>query len=108
MKKILLICLITLIVGCEKKTENVDDKSAAIQFEKSDQKISEFLDILDNPNAIKDQHMKILCKDYPIVYEQEYLPALLKLSNDLSKDKLMNDLKISTDYYSEKLGISCD
>jgi hypothetical protein len=46
--------------------------------------------------------------DYPKIYEHEYLPALLKLSNAEPKDKLMNDLKITTDYYSEKLNITCD
>ena len=108
MKKILLICLTTLIVGCDKQTEKVDNSSIQQQFDESDEKIEGFLDILDDPNADKELQRKVLCTDYPKVYEQEYLPALLKLSNDEPKEKLIDDFKITTDYYSQKLGIKCD
>jgi hypothetical protein len=46
-------------------------------FEKSDKKIGEFLDILDDPHADKELQRKVLCTDYPKIYEHEYLPALL-------------------------------
>lgn len=108
MKKILLICLATIIVGCQKQTEKADDSAVSKQFDESDKKIGKFLDILDDPKADKELQRKVLCTDYPKVYEQEYLPALLKLSNAESKDKLMSDFKISTNYYSDKLGITCD
>ncbi|MDM1021079.1 hypothetical protein QSV37_12315 [Acinetobacter sp. VNK23] len=50
----------------------------------------------------------MLCKDYPKLYESKYVPALLKLApKDYTKEKLMADLKVSTDYYADKLGISC-
>ena len=96
-----------MIVGCQKQPEKVnepDEKS----FEESDKKIGKFLDILDDPSADIELQRKVLCYDYPKIYEHEYLPALLKLSQAEPKDKLMNDLKITTDYYSEKLGIICD
>lgn len=107
MKKILLICLATMIVGCQKQPEKVNE-SVEKSFEESDKKIGKFLDILDDPKADKELQRKVLCTDYPKVYEQEYLPALLKLSQAEPRDKLMNDLKITTDYYSEKLNITCD
>ena len=107
MKKILLICLAIMIVGCQKQPEKVNE-SVEKSFEESDKKIGEFLDILDDPHADKELQRKVLCTDYPKIYEHEYLPALLKLSNAEPKDKLMNDLKITTDYYSEKLNITCD
>ena len=96
-----------MIVGCQKQPEKVNE-SAEKSFEVSDKKIGKFLDILDDPKADKELQRKVLCTDYPKVYEQEYLPVLLKLSNAEPKDKLMNDLKITTDYYSEKLNITCD
>ena len=108
MKKILLICLTTLIVGCEKQPEKVDNSSIQQQFDESDKRIEGFLDILDDRNADKDLQRKVLCSDYPKVYEQEYLPALLKLSNDESKEKLIDDFKITTEYYSQKLKIVCE
>lgn len=107
MKKILLICIAIMAVGCQKQPEKVD-QSANKQFDESDKKIGEFLDILDDPKAAKEVQRKILCIDYPKVYEQEYLPALLKLSNAEPKEKLMDDFKITIDYYSDKLGIICD
>lgn len=44
MKKILLVCLATLIVGCEKQSEKVDNSSILKQFDESDKKIEGFLD----------------------------------------------------------------
>lgn len=96
-----------MIVGCQKQPEKVNE-SAEKSFEVSDKKIGKFLDILDDPKADKELQRKVLCTDYPKVYGQEYLPALLKLSQAEPRDKLMNDLKITTDYYSEKLNITCD
>ncbi|WP_039047539.1 hypothetical protein [Acinetobacter junii] len=107
MKKILLICLTTMIVGYEKQSEK-QNENASDKFDTSDQKISGFLDLLDNPNADKEAQRKVLCEDYPKVYEKEYMPALMKLSTQDTKEKLLSDLKITTDYYSQKLGITCD
>lgn len=107
MKKLILICLTTMIIGCEKQPEQ-NDMTASVQFEKADQKITEYLDLLDNPNADKTEQKKVLCIEYPKVYEQEYMPALLRLTKEETRENLLNDLKISTDYYSEKLGIICD
>jgi len=63
---------------------------------------------LDNPDTPKQEQTRVLCKDYPNLYESKYIPALLKLApKDYSKEKLMSDLKVSTDYYAEKLDINC-
>lgn len=96
-----------MIVGCEKQPE-VQNGKATDKFDTADQKISGFLDLLDNPDADKDAQKKVLCEDYPKVYEKEYMPALMKLSTQDTKEKLLSDLKITTDYYSQKLGITCD
>lgn len=107
MKKLLLICLTTMIIGCEKQPE-IQNENASEKFDAADQKISGFLDLLDNPNADKEAQKKVLCEDYPKVYEKEYMPALMKLSTQDTKEKLLNDLKITTDYYSQKLAITCE
>lgn len=107
MKKLLLICLTTMIIGCEKQPE-IQNEKASEKFDAADQKISGFLDLLENPNADKEAQKKVLCEDYPNLYEKEYMPALMKLSTQDTKEKLLNDLKITTDYYSQKLGITCD
>jgi hypothetical protein len=53
MKKILLISLVTMIVGCQKQPEKVDDSAADKQFEESDKKIGEFLDTLRTLMPVK-------------------------------------------------------
>ncbi|MCU4336164.1 MULTISPECIES: hypothetical protein [Acinetobacter] len=96
-----------LFVGCNKQPE-VKSEKAQESFEVVDNKISEYMDILDNPDTPKQEQTRVLCKDYPNLYESKYIPALLKLApKDYSKEKLMSDLKISTDYYAEKLDINC-
>ncbi|MFV5592774.1 hypothetical protein [Acinetobacter junii] len=108
MKKLILIGIFSFsISGCQKQPE-VQNEKASEKFDAADQKISDYLDLLDNPNADKEAQKKVLCEDYPKVYEKEYMPALMKLSTQDTKEKLLNDLKITTDYYSQKLGITCD
>ncbi|MCH7306161.1 MULTISPECIES: hypothetical protein [Acinetobacter] len=96
-----------LFIGCNKQPE-VKSEKAQESFEVVDNKISEYMDILDNPDTPKQEQTRVLCKDYPNLYESKYIPALLKLApKDYSKEKLMSDLKVSTDYYAEKLDINC-
>ncbi|MGG2098146.1 hypothetical protein ABFY41_11300 [Acinetobacter haemolyticus] len=107
MRKTLFICTFALIAGCEKQPEQ-SNLPATTQFEKADIKINGFLDFLDNPTADKSEQKNVLCVEYPAVYEHEYMPALLQLTEEETKENLLKDLKISTDYYKEKLEIVCD
>jgi hypothetical protein len=106
--KILCLGLISILfAGCNKQPE-VKNEQAQESFEVVDNKISEYMDILDNPDTPKEQQTQVLCKDYPKLYESKYVPALLKLApKDYTREKLMSDLKVSTDYYAEKLDIIC-
>ncbi len=62
--------------------------------------------MLDDPNTDKELQIKILCEGYPKVYELDYMPALLKISpQDYTKEKLLSDFKVVTDYYANKLSI---
>lgn len=109
-KILTLTVLTTIFVGCQKQPEQSDKEqvSAAAQFDASDKKIGEYLDILDDPKASKEEQTKILCEDYPRLYTTVYMPALIKLSpKDNNEIRLMRDLKLATDYYAGKLSIKC-
>lgn len=107
MKKLIFVCFVTVIVGCQKQPEKIIE-STDKSFEDADAKLSSYLDILDSKNAKKKDQKTILCEEYPQVYEHEYMPNLLKLSNTDSKEKLLNDLRVTTEYYSQKLDIICE
>lgn len=97
-----------MIVGCQEQPEKGDNSAASKQFEESDKKIGGFLDILDDQKADKEVQRKVLCIDFPRVYKEEYMPSFNKLDIPPSQKAGLDDLKKSTDYYSQKLGITCD
>ncbi|WP_289846266.1 hypothetical protein [Acinetobacter haemolyticus] len=41
------------------------------------------------------------------MYEQEYMPTILQLISDETKESLLKDFKFATDYYKKKLEIVC-
>ncbi|MPW43375.1 hypothetical protein [Acinetobacter guerrae] len=99
-----------LLVGCDnqpkEKSDNIDYKA---QFEKSDDKISSFLDKLDDPNTKLSEQKQILCNDWPKTYKEEYSPALIKLQpKEYTQDKLDKELKSAVDFYKQKLNIKCE
>ena len=106
--------LFTMLTGCEKQpqqavaTQNSDNPTITAQFEKSDNRISKFLDRLDDPNTTQDARIQILCKDYPTEYKENYMASLLKLSpGEYTESKLIKDLDIALDYYKKKDNIQC-
>ena len=99
------------ITGCQKQQaeDPKENSTATAQFEKSDNRISKFLDQLDDPNTTQDTRMQILCKDYPTEYKTNYMPALMKLSpGEYTEGKLIKDLNIALDYYKSEFGIKCE
>jgi len=116
MKKLLFILLLISFAatGCTKQPDEskmalpAGQKSAdTIQFEVADQKIGFFLDKLDNPKTTLEERKQILCKDYPEVYAKEYVPALLKRSQQYSQEELEGDLKKVLDFYKVRDNIKC-
>lgn len=104
------------LTGCDNQTKvtevsNSDETDSSIanaQFEKSDNRISKFLDRLDDPNTSQDARIQILCKDYPAEYKNNYMLSLMKLSpGEYTEGKLMKDLDIALDYYKKKDNIQC-
>ncbi|MCH7330230.1 hypothetical protein [Acinetobacter modestus] len=105
-----LILFTTFVSGCQKQPEtkltDADHSKVEAQFNESDKKIGEYLDVLDDPKASKELKTKIICEDYPWLYNSVYMPALLKLSpKDNNEMSLKKDLKLATDYYANKLSI---
>ncbi|RPE28318.1 hypothetical protein EC846_2764 [Acinetobacter sp. BIGb0102] len=111
-KVISLVIFAAMMIGCQKQSEQEKESAnldAKVQFAEADQKISEYLDLLDDHNADKEQQTQVLCKEYPMLYETKYMPALLRISpNDYSKETLLKDLKLAMEYYESKLQIDCN
>lgn len=105
--------LIFSITGCQKQPEQANaaepqvDMTAKAEFELSDNKISKFLDQLDNPSTLKATRTQILCKDYPAEYKTHYMPALLKLTPTYTEAGLLSDLDSALNYYKNKDDIQC-
>lgn len=101
------------ITACQKQPEQPtaepsNNPAVTVQFEQADQKISDFLDQLDDPDTSQERRAQIICKDYPAVYKNEYMPALLKLSPDeYTEPQLLQDMKIALDYYVQKDKVIC-
>jgi len=114
-QKILLVFSILAFTGCQKQPEQAataepsNDPAVTVKFEQADQKISDFLDQLDDPKTSQERRAQIICKDYPAVYKNEYIPALLKLSpNKYTEPKLLQDMKIALNYYVQKDKVICN
>ena len=102
-----------ILTGCDKQpdqaiTESSTNQTITAQFEQSDEKITKYLDQLDDPNTTQEVRIQILCKDYPAEYKTNYMPALMKLSpSEYTESKLIKDLDIALDYYKKKDNIQC-
>lgn len=110
------ILFLIILTGCDNQSKvaeasnstEIDSSIANTKFEKSDKKISTYLDQLDDPNTPQEARIQILCKDYPAEYKNNYMPALMKLSpGEYTEGKLMKDLDIALDYYKKKDNIHC-
>ncbi len=107
MNKILIICITVLIAGCNQQF-NFGERVAKKHLAEANRKIEYFLVVLDDPLADKDDQEYILCFDYPKIYKYEFVPAMLKLSDDEPKEKLIDEFKNTTEYYTQKLKIVCE
>jgi hypothetical protein len=104
--------LLTILTGCNKPPKPTVTESSnptiTAQFEQSDEKITKYLDQLDDPNTTQDARIQILCKDYPVEYKTNYIPSLLRLSpGEYTEAKLLSDLESALDYYKNSFEIKC-
>ncbi len=84
------------------------DSQVSTAFQQADEKITHFLDQLENPDLAISVKEKILCQDFPRVYQQDYIPALTKLSSENTQpQQLQQELEFTLNYYQQMLQIRC-
>ncbi|EHU1558471.1 hypothetical protein OHV62_14920 [Acinetobacter baumannii] len=100
---------LVLLVSCAKQTETKPlPPSVEEQFMQSSQQINKMLDALENREVALNVKREILCKTYPEVYKNQYMPALLKLSpNVYTKETLLRDYEAVISFYKKAWSIHC-
>ncbi|MDC4556655.1 hypothetical protein OHV56_19450 [Acinetobacter baumannii] len=96
-------------VGCTKQDKIKPlPPSVEEQFMQSSQQINKMLDALNNHDVPIDEKREILCKTYPEVYKNQYMPALLKLSpNVYTKETLLRDYEAVISFYKKAWSLYC-
>ncbi|MFV5390018.1 hypothetical protein [Acinetobacter baumannii] len=100
---------LVLLVSCAKQTETKPlPPSVEEQFMQSSQQINKMLDALENREVALNVKREILCKTYPEVYKNQYMPALLKLSpNVYTKETLLRDYEAVISFYKKTFVVNC-
>lgn len=97
------------LVSCTKQMETKTlPPSVEAQFMSADQQVGKMLDDLNNRDVPIQRKREILCKTYPEVYKNQYMPALLKLSpNVYTKETLLRDYEAVISFYKKAWSIHC-
>lgn len=103
----LLICL--SLISCTKQVENKQrPPSVDKQYQSANQQIEKMLDAINNREVPLEKKREILCKTYPEVYKNHYMPALLKLSaHQYSEEVLLRDFEAVISFYEKAFVINC-
>lgn len=103
----LLMCL--TFIGCTKQIENKPlPPSVEEEYLTSKQEIDKMLDALNNREVPLEKKREILCKTYPEVYKNQYMPALLKITSDqYSEETLLRDFEAVISFYEKAFVINC-
>lgn len=109
---ILSFCLLislSLVGGCSKDVENKPlHPSVDKQYQSANQQIEKMLDELNNREVPLEKKREILCKTYPEVYKNHYMPALLKLSPaQYTEETLLRDFEAVIKFYKQAWSIKC-
>ncbi|EXD50004.1 hypothetical protein J498_3754 [Acinetobacter baumannii 781407] len=96
-------------VGCTKQAETIPlPPSVEEQYLTSNQEIGKMLDAFNNHDVPIDEKREILCKTYPEVYKNQYMPALLLLSpNVYTKENHLRDYEAVISFYKKAWSIHC-
>ncbi|XZU98180.1 hypothetical protein ACT4YK_06360 [Acinetobacter baumannii] len=100
---------IVVLISCTKKVEIKPlPPSAEEEYLTSKHEIDKMLDALNNHDVPINEKRKILCKTYPDVYKNHYMPALLKLSPDqYTEEILLRDFEAVIKFYKQAWSIKC-
>ncbi|WP_306669827.1 MULTISPECIES: hypothetical protein [Acinetobacter] len=108
------VTLITLIlslafIGCQKQpSQDIDPITTTAALENSDNILSKYIEKLDSEFTTQEVRVKILCRDYPHEYKNNYMPNLLKLSpGEYSETVLLADMDLVLDHYKQTSNIQC-
>jgi len=96
-------------IGCSKKVEIKPlPPSVEEDYLTSKHEIDKMLDALNNHDVPNDEKREILCKSYPEVYKNHYMPALLKPSpHQYSEEVLLRDFEAVIKFYKQAWSIKC-
>lgn len=110
-KSILSSCLLISLafIGCSKEAEIKPlPPSVEEEYLTSNNEIDKMLDALNNHDVPIDEKREILCKTYPEVYKNHYMPALLKLSPaQYTEETLLRDFEAVIKFYKQAWSIKC-
>ncbi|WP_171264971.1 hypothetical protein [Acinetobacter nosocomialis] len=110
-RSILSSCLLISLafIGCSKEVEiKLLPPSVEEEYLTSNNEIDKMLDALNNHDVPNDEKREILCKTYPEVYKNHYMPALLKLSpHQYSEEVLLRDFEAVIKFYKQAWSIKC-
>ncbi|WP_171495064.1 hypothetical protein [Acinetobacter seifertii] len=96
-------------IGCSKEVEIKPlPPSVEEEYLTSNNEIDKMLDALNNHDVPIDEKRELLCKTYPEVYKNHYMPALLKLSpHQYSEEVLLRDFEAVIKFYKQAWSIKC-
>jgi len=100
---------IVVLISCTKKIENKPLPSSVEElYQTSSHQIGNMLDDLNNHEVPLEKKREILCKTYPEVYKNHYMPALLKISSDqYTEETLLRDFEAVIKFYKQAWSIKC-
>ena len=101
--------LLVVLISCTKQVEIQPlPPSVEEEYLNSKHEIDKMLDALNNREVPLENKREILCRTYPEVYKNYYMPALLKLSPDqYSEEVLLRDFEAVIKFYKQAWSIKC-
>ncbi|MEN8991927.1 hypothetical protein ABD624_08150 [Avibacterium paragallinarum] len=109
METISFLCLITFgIFGCyEPEQPDPEREQLLSEYKELDSKFMWYQAQLTGPATENELRKQIICNDFPVTYEQEYKPLMIKLE-DTHETNHSTDLLNAFDSYKSEYNIQCN